>query len=213
MRILTCSALLMTLMFAGPALGADDDAHPAGEATTHAGDAGHGAGHDAPPLLSVDLGAAVWNILIFFAVVFVLGKFVWPQILEGLRAREGKIRDDLEQAEKANADARRALEEYKQRLAEAQAESRQMIEQARTDAEQLRAKLKTDTESEVQQLRDRATQDIDRAKQQALTDLYAHSAELATAVAAKILQRQVTPDDTQRLIDESLQEMDRTRAG
>jgi len=184
----------------------------ADHADEHA-DAAHGEGGGPVDKLAPKWPAALFNLLMFLGLFAILAKFVWPKILEGLRAREDKIREDLDEAEQANARAEQTLEEYQQKLAEAHAESRKLLEQARSDAEELRTRLKADTEAELKQLRERAAQDIDRAKQQALSDLYAHSAELATAVATKILQRQVTSEDTQRLVDESLGEIERLKAG
>ena len=44
--------------------------------------------HPASPLLNVDVGAAIWNLLIFAAVFLILAMFVWPPILKGLQAIE-----------------------------------------------------------------------------------------------------------------------------
>ena len=158
-------------------------------------------------LLTPDLKSAIWNLAMFLVLFGVLAKFVWPKILEGLQAREEKIRGDLEGAEKARAEAEQAKAEFDQKIAEAHAESRKLLDQARADSDALRAKLQSETEADIARLRERAAEDIDRAKQQALGDLYATSAELATAVASKILQRQVTEADTQQLVEQSLAEL------
>jgi len=49
-----------------------------------------------------------------------------------------------------------------------------------------------------------AKADIASAKEQALTDIYAQTASLSTAVAGKILQREINADDQQQLINDSL---------
>jgi len=154
----------------------------------------------------------LWTVVVFSIFFAVLALLVWPKILKALQAREDKQRSDLTSAEQANADAKATLAEYERKLAEAHAEARKMLDQTRSDADQLRAKLKADTEAEMAKLREQASADIDRAKQAALQDLYAHSAELATAVAAKILQRQVTDADTQRLVDQSLEALNQRKA-
>jgi F-type H+-transporting ATPase subunit b len=154
----------------------------------------------------------LWTVVVFGIFFTVLSVVVWPKILKALQAREEKQRGDLAAAAKANADAKAALADYEQKLAEAHAEARKLLDQTRADADQLRAKLKAETEAEMVKLRDQASADIDRARQAALQDLYAHSAELATAVAAKILQRQIDEADTQRLVDQSLEELNQRKA-
>jgi F-type H+-transporting ATPase subunit b len=146
-------------------------------------------------------------IIVFLILLAVLYKYAWGPILQGLQQREEKIRGDLEEAEKANAEAKRTLEEYQQKLTEARNETRQMIEKARDDAEKLHAKLKSDAEQEAATVRKRAADEIRSAKEEALEEIYARTAALATDVAGRILQRQVTDEDTQRLVDESLEEM------
>jgi F-type H+-transporting ATPase subunit b len=123
------------------------------------------------------------------------------------------MRGDLEGAQSARTDAEQLKADFEHKIAEAHADARKLLDEARADADQLRARLKADTETELANLRQRAADDINRAKQQALQDLYATSAELATAVAGKILQRQVTDADTQQLVEQSLAELDQLKAG
>ena len=163
-----------------------------------------------PSLLLPDLGSVVWSIVLFVLLLIVLGKFVWPPILKGLQAREEKIRSDIEDAEAANRKAAETLADYERRLTEAHADVRRMLDQARADADTARAKMMADAEAEAARQRQRATDEIRLAKQQAVQDMYAHAAELATAVAGKMLQRQINDTDVQSLIDQSLDEMGKT---
>ncbi|MBI1369691.1 MAG: F0F1 ATP synthase subunit B [Planctomycetes bacterium] len=194
------SALSLALT---PVLAFAQEAH---EAAAEAG-AHEGAGGG---LLNPDLGTAVWTLVLFIVLLAVLGKFVWPNIVSGLDAREHKIREDIHSAEKANQQAQKTLAEYKQSLADAHAEARKMIDQARVDADAVRAKLVADAEAEAAKLRERSRQEIMQAKQQAVSDLYAQAGEIAVAVAGKILHRQINASDTQSLVDESLSELSKT---
>jgi len=153
---------------------------------------------------------AVWSIVVFGIFFAVLSFVVWPKILKALREREDKQRQDLQSAEQARAEAEKTLQQYKEQLAEARREARQVLDEARKDAEQMRSKMLADAEREMTQLRQRATDDIQLAKRQAVQELYTTSAELATQVAEKILQRQINEEDTQRLVEQSLEEFNRT---
>ena len=169
-------------------------------------------GHEEPPgLLNVDYGAAVWTILLFIILLVVLGKFAWPPILNGLRDREDKIRGDLEAAEQAAAKASRLQSDYEQQLTDANARVRQLIDQGRADAQKIAAQLKQDAQDEITLMRDRAATDIQSAKEQALTDIYTQTAALATNVAGRILKREIDVADQQRLVDEAVNELDRSR--
>jgi len=160
-------------------------------------------------ILQPQLGTAVWTFVLFIVLLLFLRKFVWPQIISGLDAREGKIRSDIEAAALANEKAQQTLADYEKKLAETHAETRALMEQARGDAESLRQRLMADAEEDVTRLRQRATQEIQQAQQKAVQELYARSAELATAVASKVLQRQINDADAEGLVEESLSELER----
>jgi F-type H+-transporting ATPase subunit b len=178
-----------------------------------AGGEAHGgeASGEKPPLLNVTPGQYVWTLLLFLALLFVLGKFVWPHVLKTLQDRESKIRDDLGEAERANKEAQDTLAQYKQQLAEAQKESQKIIEQSRTEAQQLAEQWKEETRQELQQMRQRAEQEISAAREQAISELYEQAATLSTDVAGRILQRQISEADQKELIEQSLRDLEKTQ--
>jgi F-type H+-transporting ATPase subunit b len=165
-------------------------------------------GDQGSKLLLPDHGTAFWTLVLFVFLLIVLGKFVWPVIVQGLDERERKIRQDIEGAEAANHKAQQTLADYERKLAEAHAEARKLVEQARGDAEKVRQRLASETETEIARMRDRAKDEIRQARLQAVQELRAEASDLAVAVAEKILQRQITDADTQAMVDRSLRELD-----
>jgi len=143
-----------------------------------------------------------------FAVVFaVLATKVWPTITKGLDERARKITEEIEAAENARKQAKDALEQYQQSLNQARAEAQKMIEQARTQQLALAAELKAKADVELGQMRERAMRDIESAKRAAITEMYTQQSNLATAVASKILRRELNPGDQAALVQESLREL------
>ena len=188
------AVMIAVVLFAWPfvpsvATAQDGGAHAQPADAEHGSDSAEAA-HGKRGLLDTDPGLAVWTIVLFIVLVAVLGKFAWPPILKGLQDREQKIRDDLEEAAKTARDATRTLAEYQAKLAEAQEDARQVIADARTEAERVATELREGARADVDQIRVRATQEIDAAKEQALNELYAQTAELATQVAGRIIQRE-----------------------
>jgi len=86
-------------------------------------------------------------LIVFGLAIFISGKFIWPKITGALDARDAKIRNEIEAAEKSRANADKALEDYKSSLAEARAEAAKMIEQ--TKAEQVVPRSPTCTASRL----------------------------------------------------------------
>jgi F-type H+-transporting ATPase subunit b len=82
-----------------------------------------------------------------------------------------------------------------------------MLDEAKQNQQKLAADLRVKADAELVRMKERARADIDAAKKTALTEIYTESANLATLVASKILQRELNDSDHKRLLDESLAEL------
>jgi len=171
-------------------------------AAGHEADAGHGEAEVG--LLDVTMGPFLWQLILFLILLTILGKFVWPPILNGLREREGKIHGDLKHAEDAAKQATKTLEEYKQQLADAQKQAQQIIDQSRGDALKVGAQLKEQAQADINSAKQRAEADINSAKERAVSEIYEQTATLATQVAGQILRREINAQDQEALVKESL---------
>jgi F-type H+-transporting ATPase subunit b len=186
-RLLT---FMLTLALAAPAL-AQEAEHGGGGADIFAG----------------DVGNAVWTLVIFLTVVLILGKFAWGPILKGLQARESYILESLEKAkgEREQADAR--LKEYEDKLAQARTEVTALVEEGRRDAEVVKKKILEEARQEADKERERTKREIQIATDTATKQLYSLAARLATDMAGRIIRKELTPQDHERLIAESIQEL------
>jgi len=160
-------------------------------------------------LFAGDLGNAIWTLVIFLLVIVVLGKYAWGPLLSALQQREQFIRNSLQEAKDDREAAEARLQEYEARLQKATAEATQIVEQGRQDADKAKGRIEETARTEADKMLDRAKREIDLARQSAIKDLYATSAELATDIAGKVLKREMSPKDHERLIQESIEELNR----
>jgi F-type H+-transporting ATPase subunit b len=158
-------------------------------------------------LFAGDLGNILWTLIIFGLVLIVLGKFAWGPILENLQQRETFIHDALAKAKGDRDAAETRLAEYEGILAEARAEATAIVEEGRRDAGVLRAKIEETARVEADNTLERVKREIDIATETAKKELYTVSGELATRIASKIVRRELGAADHQRLIDESITEI------
>jgi len=158
-------------------------------------------------LFAGDIGNAVWTLVIFLLVIFVLGKFAWGPLLGGLQQREEFIRRSLQEAkaDREAADAR--LQEYEEKLSSAGAEASEIIEQGKSEGKKLQAGIEEKARDEADKMVQRARREIELAKQTAIKDLYATSSELATEIASRIVRRELNPQDHEKLISDSIKEL------
>ena len=175
----------------------------------------HAAPHEAVGALpTVEQGtASAVTALIVFALVFaVLAVKVWPVIGRGLDERADKIKGEIAAAEAARQQAKDALAQYEKSLADARAEAQAMLEKTKQQQTALADELKAKSEAELSAMKDRARKDIEAAKRAAISEIYTHAANAATGMASKILQREVTARDQQRLIEEAVGELTGAKA-
>jgi F-type H+-transporting ATPase subunit b len=151
-----------------------------------------------------DIGNALWTLVIFGVVVWVLGKFAWKPILSGLQARETFIRSALEEARRDRVAAEARLKEYEDRLNSARTEATAIVEESRRDADAVKRRIEQEAQAEAALVVERARREIGIAKETAVKELYSLSAKLTTEIAGRILAREIRPEDHERLIRESI---------
>ncbi len=169
-----------------------------------------GGGGDVVAINPIQFIAAIF---VFMAAFGILAKLAWPKILGGLDEREKKIREEIFAAEEARRQAERAQEDYAKELTGARAEAQRMIEQTKAEQSRMAAELKSQAEAEMSQMRDSAMSSIEAAKRAALNDVYTQTATIATAVASKILEREVNEADQKRLVEDTLGELVKRERG
>src|SRR5262245_41125411 len=77
---------------------------------------------------------AITSLVVFLLAFGFLYLKVWPKIIKALDDRQEKIRREIESAEQAREQAKAALAQYEQELANARQEANKMIAGAKADA-------------------------------------------------------------------------------
>ncbi len=197
-----------------PASAQQDDHAPATgheEAATDSAHGGDSASHAEPSIFTGDLGNIIWSLVTFLIVLVVLGKFAWGPILGTLQKREDFIRDSLEQAKRDRDDAAAQLASYEKKQADSRAEASAIVEEGRRDAEVLKRKIEDDAKAEADAVVERAKREIGLATDTARRELYDLAAKLATDVASKIINEELDGAKHERLIAESIEQIEKAR--
>ncbi|HEY3552366.1 MAG TPA: F0F1 ATP synthase subunit B, partial [Solirubrobacterales bacterium] len=151
-----------------------------------------------------DIGNVFWTVLIFVLVLVVLGKFAWGPILSTLQTRESFIHEALAKAKHDRDEAEARLKQYEERLAGARGEATAIVEEGRRDAEVVKRKIEAAAKVEADKMIDRARREIQIATVTATRELYDLSARLATDMAARVIGRELSAKDHERLIAEAI---------
>jgi F-type H+-transporting ATPase subunit b len=162
-----------------------------------------------PGLFERALDLSIWTIVVFLVLLFVLRKYAWKPLLEGLEQREHSIHAAMEEAKKAREEAQALRNALAEEAAKAQDRVREVLDQARRDAERMTAEMMTRAKAEIQSERDRLRREIETARDQAIQELWNQTAQLATLVSSKAIRRQLTTEDHRRLVEEAIEELDK----
>lgn len=143
----------------------------------------------------------IWGGLAFLIVFLLLAKFAFPALKKGVKAREEKIRSDLETAESARQEAEDERAKYQASLAEARGEANRLVEEAREAAERVRQETIARAEEDAAEIRSRAADDIGLAQARAMADLRSQVADISIELAEKIVERNIDRSTQEQLIE------------
>jgi F-type H+-transporting ATPase subunit b len=163
------------------------------------------------PLVQPDPGLFIWTILVFLVLLFALAKFAWRPLLEALESRQAGIKKALDDAAKAKQELERLHEQSAQIIREARVEADSIIVKSRADAERLRAEMKDKARAEAETLVRNAERQIQLETTRALQQIRAEAVDLSVMIASKIIQRNLSKEDNEHLIDEALKQVEGRR--
>jgi len=153
---------------------------------------------------TINGGLMIWTLVIFGSLLFLLAKTAWPVILRQVEEREARIRQQLEDAAKANAEAQRLLAEYQGQLAAARAEAQDLLAQGREAGGKLREEMVAKGREEQEELLARARREIALERDRAVADLRREAVELSIAAASKVIEKNLDTEADRKLVRDYL---------
>ena len=159
------------------------------------------------PLIQVDPGLFIWTIIVFLVLLALLSKFAWKPLLQALDVRQQTIREALDDAQKAKLELERLNQESAAIVRQARVEAEQIIAMSRTDAERLREELRQKARTEADGIVKNAERSIQLEAARALQQIRHEAADLGVAIASKLIQRNLTKEDNEKLIEDALKQL------
>jgi len=163
------------------------------------------------PLVQPDPGLFIWTILTFLVLLALLAKFAWRPLLAALESRQEAIQKSLDDADKAKQELARLQQESAKIIEQGRIEADLILTKTRSDAERLREDLKAKAKEEADAMVRNAEQQIQLQTRQALQDIRQEVANVAVMVASKLIERNLVKEDNDRLITETLKQIELSR--
>ena len=160
------------------------------------------------PLVQPDPGLFIWTILTFLVLLALLTRFAWRPLLKALESRQEMIRKSLDNARQGKEDLERLHQESAQIIRKARADAEAIVSQSRSDADRLREEMKQKARAEAAGLVRNAERQIQLETERALQQIRHEAVDLSVMIASKIIQRNLSKQDNERLIEEALKQVE-----
>jgi F-type H+-transporting ATPase subunit b len=164
----------------------------------------------APSPLKPENNEIIWGSLAFLVLFVAMWKWGVPAVRNMERAREERIRNDLEAAERSHAEADAEKTQYERQIADSRNEAGRIIEEARQSAEGVRTDLIARAEQDAREIRERAQADIGNQRAQALASLRDEVAQLSIDLASRIVERNLDNETNRQLVESFLEQTARS---
>ena len=157
------------------------------------------------PLVALDPGLFVWTILTFLLLLTVLAKFAWKPLLKMLKDREDLIRSSLEDAEKAQTELANLNAEREEIINKARSEAQSILSEGKVAASKLKDETLKAAKDQAKSILTDAEKQIRIEKHKAIEEIKSEVVDLSLSVATKLIKKNISREDNQTLIDESLE--------
>ena len=164
------------------------------------------------PLVQPDPGLLIWTIITFLVLVALLTKFAWKPLLQVLETRQESIKKSLHDAQQAKLELERLNQESAQIIRKAHAEAESIVSKSWSDAEKLREEMKQKAKSEADAIVKESQRQIEIETGRALRQIRSEVADLSIAIASKVIQRNVSKEDNDRLIQDTLKQIESSQS-
>ena len=131
------------------------------------------------------------QMVVFFVVVLITMKYIWPVILGAMDEREKQIADGLAASDEADIALKKAQAEAEEIVNEAKDQAGTVRESANKMATKIKDQAKTDAIAEKERQMAAATAEIEQEANRAKEDLRKQVSTIALAGAERLLNKEV----------------------
>ncbi len=156
-------------------------------------------------LIKVVPGLMIWTLISFAITFLVLKRYAFGPIQKAIDERRERIRESLEEADRARAEAHKLLEEHHALVARARSDAESILTEARRVADSQRERLREELEAERTRRLEEARREIEAETRRALEEIRSEVADLTLEATAKVTGKVLDQADHRRLIDEAIE--------
>jgi F-type H+-transporting ATPase subunit b len=162
-------------------------------------------------LISVVPGLMVWTILAFGLTFFLLRRFAFGPVQRIIDQRRDRIREALDEADKARQEARQLRELTLKEREEAKLQREQILDESRRQAQTLFEQARKKAEEDLHERLEKNQQELEAENRRIQEQMRRDVVELTLLAAERVTGKALDAEDQRRLIDETIEELDLKR--
>jgi F-type H+-transporting ATPase subunit b len=160
------------------------------------------------PLIKITPGLMIWTLICFAIVFFVLKRFAFGRIQTAIDERRERIRQSLDDADRARDEAHKLLEEHHALVAQARGDAESILAEARKVADAQRERLKQELDAERARRVEETRREIEAETRRSIETIRSEVADLTLEATSKVTGKVLDDEDHRRLIEEAIGDLD-----
>jgi F-type H+-transporting ATPase subunit b len=158
--------------------------------------------------LDIQLGFdVILQAVAVFIMFMLLSYILFEPVRKMLNDRKNRIAGELDQAAADQKDAAELKAEYDQKLKNVEKEADEILAQARKKALKREEEIVAQAKEEASRLMESANHEIELQKAKVQDQMKQEMVQVAVMMAGKMIASQITAEEQNALVDETLQEM------
>lgn len=158
--------------------------------------------------IGVNFWTALFVLLNFLTVLLVAKHYLMEPVMSIIRKRQEQIDRLYREAGSAKEQALEMEAEYRHRLADAARVGDELVRQATARGQEKEAQILHRAKAQAEEILEKAAADIASEKKAAIRDTQDQITDIAIILAQKILERQLTSVDQDRLVEDFIRDLE-----
>lgn len=154
------------------------------------------------------LGNMLFIIISFLLLMLILKKVAYGPLTKVLDERADKISADIDGAELARQDAEKLSVQRQSELADTRQQATKVVADAKASAQKQSDSLISTASDRATLINKQAQTDAEKLKEDAISNAKNDVAALSVAIASKLMQKELSLNDQQALIDAYISDLE-----
>jgi F-type H+-transporting ATPase subunit b len=150
----------------------------------------------------------IWTLIAFAITFFVLRRYAFGPIQKAIDERREKIRQSIEDADRARDEAHKLLEQHNALVAQARGDAESILAEARKVADTQRERLKQELDAERTRRVEETRKEIEAETRRSIETIRHEVADLTLEATSKVTGKVLDDEDHRRLIEEAIGDLD-----